>query len=80
VLGKVARIEDPDAQSTYRDMATVPVVGSPDPARLVVFAGDERALLSRLAREKNVAAAAAYGLVAASGALLALLIYLRALA
>ncbi len=80
LLGHIARVEDPDAQATYRAMGTVPVVGSSSPARLVVHAGSERSLLTDLARERAVTAAAAYALVAASCALLAALVYLRALA
>lgn len=52
LLGNARRMEDPEAQSTYRAMGTVPVIGGAPDARLIVFAGSERSLLTVLGRER----------------------------
>jgi hypothetical protein len=79
VLGTIHRVQDPDANTQYREMSTVPVIGTREPTKLAVYAGSEGALVASLRRERAVVTAAAVVLSVASVTLLAALVYLRAL-
>lgn len=79
VLGTIHRVQDPDANTQYREMSTVPVIGTREPTRLAVYAGSEGALVASLRRERAVVTALAVTLSVASAMLVAALAYLRTL-